>query len=62
LRVSYMKMSEIRIKSIEGIEFDEIVGFTADRMMTTVKYILNGKERVLSIESEVIEIEFIADV
>lgn len=55
-------MSDIRIKSIDGIEFDEILGFTADIYYTTIKYIKNEKERTISIESEAVEIEFIANV
>lgn len=57
-----MKMSDIKIKSIDGIEFDEILGFTADTHYTTIKYIKNDKERTISIESEAVEIEFIANV
>ena len=46
------KMSDIVIKDIYGVEFDKIIGFVADNKNTTVKYILNGNERTVSIESK----------
>jgi len=57
-----LKMSDIQIKSIDGIEFDKILGFTADTSKTTLGYLKNGKERTLTIESEAVEIEFKANV
>ena len=56
------KMSSIVIVDIEGIEFDEILGYTADEEMVTIKYTLNGHERVVSMETGGIEIEFTANV
>ncbi|MCL2517600.1 MAG: hypothetical protein FWF15_03455 [Oscillospiraceae bacterium] len=52
----------LRIKEIQGVEFDEILGWTMDPDKATVKYLINGKERLVSIESEAIEVEFANDV
>ena len=50
-------VTSIRIKGIQGIEFDEILGWTMDPEKATIKYLINGKERLLSLESGAIEIE-----
>ena len=52
-----MTINNIKITKINGIKFDEITGFTADAKQTTIAYTLNGKERVITVESEAVEFE-----
>lgn len=56
------KMSDIRIVNVNGIVYDNILGWTADERMTTISYSINGKQRTISLESEEIEIELIDNV
>lgn len=57
------KMSDIRIKSVDGIEYDEITGFTLftdypqDKTVVTVVYLLNGKQRQITLESGAVQYE-----
>lgn len=57
------RMSDIKIKSVDGIEYDEITGFTLftdypqDKSLVTVVYLLNGKQRQITLESEAVQYE-----
>jgi len=51
-------VADLRILDIKGVEYDAILGWTIDPDKVTVRYSINSKERIVSLESDAIEIGF----